>query len=533
MASKKLHNNWWSFIMFLAIFLICSCANQEVQKKPSFSSNTVTYKPSDPSAQNTPTDSSRAHSQISKSQNKGERKNRSKNVIPPYSPYVSVEKGKVTISRKDGGQTISFEPPDSPSALKWIECHKRFEQKLNRLKETSRNDGDYSYGLLNMWQDATDLRYLSKPFSFEREISLFQISDIEFLMEELASETKNLRAMYNCGAMKKYDGDYTKLLWEQSKDRIDLGQSALEKYQQALKWFNNSIEFPGSSEKIGEMYEKELGVVASKYVAVEYYFKAGKRYFELGNRNLALSMLEKINNLDGKHHLSSRLFNILYAKSDKSKDEKVEGSYSSGTGWVCENGYVVTNYHVIKGYDRIAVSDGNKNYKAHLLTKDKFNDIALLKIDSPRFQHRAIPLAHSTCEIASDVFTIGFPHPDIMGISPKFSSGKISSLTGIDDDPRTFQVSVPLQAGNSGGPLINMRGEVIGIVTSKLNAVKIFKWTGDMPQNVNYAIKVHYLKALLDSVQPKRSFELLPVKEASPKELVKRVENSIVRVIAK
>ncbi|MEE8481721.1 MAG: trypsin-like peptidase domain-containing protein, partial [Acidiferrobacterales bacterium] len=81
---------------------------------------------------------------------------------------------------------------------------------------------------------------------------------------------------------------------------------------------------------------------------------------------------------------------------------------------------------------------------------------------------------------------------------PKLTNGIISSLSGLQDDKRTYQITVALQSGNSGGPLINMQGKVVGVVTSKLSAMTIFRWTGDLPQNVNYAMKSGLLLDFLE-----------------------------------
>jgi S1-C subfamily serine protease len=122
--------------------------------------------------------------------------------------------------------------------------------------------------------------------------------------------------------------------------------------------------------------------------------------------------------------------------------------------------------------------------------------------------------------------------PEIMGFEAKFTSGKINSLSGIQNDPRVYQISVPVQAGNSGGPLINTRGEAVGIITSKLHAVRVFQWTGDLPQNVNYAIKVFYITPLVEGYG-KKGISVLPSKQDSFENLVHRLEKSIFMVIAK
>ena len=178
---------------------------------------------------------------------------------------------------------------------------------------------------------------------------------------------------------------------------------------------------------------------------------------------------------------------------------------SSGTGWPIAEGYVVTNYHVVEnGSDITLQTVSGDSIKAQLFKADKKNDIAILKVHKPSKLPLALPLASEKSKLGAKVFTIGYPHPDLMGSKPKLTSGTVSSLFGLRDDPRTYQISVPVQAGNSGGPLINMSGEVVGIVTSKLSAVKIFDWTGDLPQNVNYALKIKHLDNLLGKVENKK-----------------------------
>lgn len=170
---------------------------------------------------------------------------------------------------------------------------------------------------------------------------------------------------------------------------------------------------------------------------------------------------------------------------------------SSGTGFLISSELVATSFHVVAGSHLINLhlSDGSEA-SATILSMDRSKDLAVLKMQRPS-KLRFLRVASETVGLGADVFTIGFPQPDLMGVEPKLSVGVISSTSGIQDDIRTYQISVPVQAGNSGGPLVDSSGVVVGIVASKLNAAKVFEWTGDLPQNVNYAVKSTYLSRLI------------------------------------
>ena len=98
------------------------------------------------------------------------------------------------------------------------------------------------------------------------------------------------------------------------------------------------------------------------------------------------------------------------------------------------------------------------------------------------------------------VFTVGFPNPELQGASAKYTDGVISSLFGIIDDVRTMQITVPIQGGNSGGPLVDAAGNVLGLVVAQLNAATVFEYTGTIPQNVNFAVKINYALPIVQSV---------------------------------
>lgn len=172
----------------------------------------------------------------------------------------------------------------------------------------------------------------------------------------------------------------------------------------------------------------------------------------------------------------------------------------SGSGAiVSKSGHVVTAQHVIKGAGYVEVVTPSGTYPAKVLFADEANDLAVLKVDQSFDRH--LNVLHSrSIRLGAKVSTIGFPNIGLQGHSPKATEGVISSDLGFQNDVRMWQVSVPIQPGNSGGPLLDEAGHVVGVVVASLslNAVKV---TGAVPQNVNYAIKSAYLEPMLGGCQ--------------------------------
>ncbi len=176
-----------------------------------------------------------------------------------------------------------------------------------------------------------------------------------------------------------------------------------------------------------------------------------------------------------------------------------ESLTSSGTGFaISDTGHIVTNAHVIAGATRIEVQCGKLTFPANIVALDEQNDLAIIKVSSPT---EALQLSTEMAPKLGDEITVGgFPNPDIQGMSLKLTKGIISGTKGIKDDIRHYQIDASVQPGNSGGPLLDKEGKVVGIVNARLNDAAVASATGSIPQNVNYAIKVDYLLPLLRSV---------------------------------
>ena len=206
------------------------------------------------------------------------------------------------------------------------------------------------------------------------------------------------------------------------------------------------------------------------------------------------------------------------ANATKEDDEKIsesEGSSSSTEGWtgngsgmfLSANGYFVTNYHVIDGASLIQVewrdSSGQLNtYSASVERTDEANDLAICKIENSSFNlKKEIPYTFKNTGVmlGEEVFALGYPLAlSVMGEDIKFSDGRVSSKTGFQGDIRTYQTTVAIQPGNSGGPLFDFDGNLIGINSSKIN--------NEYADNVSYSIKSSYLTGLIDLLPDYISF---------------------------
>jgi len=223
---------------------------------------------------------------------------------------------------------------------------------------------------------------------------------------------------------------------------------------------------------------------------------------------------------------------MVYAELAHAENET---GVSTGTGWVVAPHFVVTNHHVVGEANSVMlIRTDNRQIKADVVMRDPINDVVILKPQNIKFLPPGLPMAVSSANVGTNVFTIGYPLLAIMGREPKLTTGYVNARTGIANDPRTYQISVPIQPGNSGGPVFNMNGEVIGIATSSLSAAEVFEWAGNLPQNVNYAVKTNYVRALLDAapVHSKDIINTLTAEPANLEQLVQRVKDSIVIVIA-
>ena len=143
----------------------------------------------------------------------------------------------------------------------------------------------------------------------------------------------------------------------------------------------------------------------------------------------------------------------------------------------------MTAQHVVEGCASVTLADGRE---LDLIAADSDLDVAALRAPGPAGHWLA--LAKGELRLGQQVHAAGFPYYSIAGTSLNLTSGNVSALAGVDDDGRFFTFSAPVQPGNSGGPLIDSRGAVRGLVVARLSEDYIVEATGSLPQNVNYAL---------------------------------------------
>lgn len=191
----------------------------------------------------------------------------------------------------------------------------------------------------------------------------------------------------------------------------------------------------------------------------------------------------------------------------------IRSAKSTGTGFRVADNYFVTNNHVVTGCQVLSVNGKTGRVKA----VDSRNDLALVEAEVPG---STAPLRNQPPQVGEAVSISGYP---LRGLLSGFNitTGNVSSLTGLGGDSRMIQLTAPVQPGNSGGPVIDAYGNIIGVVVAKLDALKAAKITGDIPQNVNFAIHPQLLKNFLagQGIKYKSSFSkaVVPVTEIAEK----------------
>jgi S1-C subfamily serine protease len=221
------------------------------------------------------------------------------------------------------------------------------------------------------------------------------------------------------------------------------------------------------------------------------------------------------------------------AQEKKLEPEPSLGKRRVATGFfVTDNGYFVTNYHVVKGATQIHITTAKgERVLAKVVSENPDIDIALAKAD---VQAKAVKWGtRQDVDKGQGVLTLGYPLLAIQGKEQKATFGRINSYSGIRGDPGVYQIDVPVQPGNSGGPLISENGVVIGVIKATFNQMAAIETMGTFTQNINYAVKSDQVLPMLEQTLGNQiKVTAIEKKHQEMPHLITKFERSVVMVEA-
>jgi TPR repeat protein len=285
------------------------------------------------------------------------------------------------------------------------------------------------------------------------------------------------------------------------------GKGVAQDYLQAAHWLTKAAEAGNAiaQHNLGLLYEYGNGVAQDSVQAYKWYNLAAVAQTDKDQRDRTINKRDRVAGTMTAQQLAEgqRLAREWKPKMNISPARQQETSGSqptaSGTGFIISRqGHVLTNNHVIDGCMTIRTTNEDRKMQLTVVGTDPENDLALLKLPSPspniaRFREGR------NIRAGDGVVTVGFPLHGLLASEANVTTGAVSALAGIGNDTRFLQITVPIQPGSSGGPLLDQSGNIVGIIVGKLDAIKIAKTTGDLPQNINFAINGAVAKSFLDA----------------------------------
>lgn len=263
------------------------------------------------------------------------------------------------------------------------------------------------------------------------------------------------------------------------------------------KYYGIILDTDNSRWKKGDI-KMQLSHVEKNVYDIDYYDFKGNKTHSIGyHSNRILEMLAK--ELDEETKMEFiKIYPAKIAQSGRDGDTSLSEAdlKSTGSGFIVSGNVVATNYHVVSDAEKIKVQlniNGTfEEYNARVLCTDKTNDLALITIKDEKYKPiNIIPykIVSNSVDVGTSVFTMGYPLSQVLGTEVKITDGLISSKTGYEGDAVTYQISAPIQPGNSGGALFDKKGNLIGITNAGIPSA----------ENIGYAIKSSYLINLIDS----------------------------------
>ena len=280
------------------------------------------------------------------------------------------------------------------------------------------------------------------------------------------------------------------------------GQGIPQDDKKAFEWWNKAAEqgFAVAQNNLGSMYAKGKGVSQDDKKAVYWYAKAAAQGlgFAKTHLNRAKGEIQERSRV-GEHQKNTSPNEVEPVKKSKQGiDNNKVFAAASGTGFIVSgNGHLITNSHVINGCDKVKAHQNGIDYPLTVIATDQVNDLALLKTDiNPK---TIFPLSNINAHLMQDVFLAGFPFGKSISSSMKITKGIVSSLSGLRNNYSNMQIDAALQPGNSGGPVIDDKGNVVGVAVAKLDLAKVVEEWGVVPEGTNFSVKSSVVRNFMES----------------------------------
>jgi TPR repeat protein len=326
----------------------------------------------------------------------------------------------------------------------------------------------------------------------------------------------------------------------------ELGDGAPKDINKALEWYQKSATHEvsaGAAQNLGNIYYFGKGVPKNPTKAAEWYSQAAALGSMLSQHNLGLMYYLGDGVVKNKAKAYAWL-NLAAAQGDEnaklarddietklSKDELVEAQRLS-SNWkigdnllvvsnvassnvnsvpnrqptkqkygtaviVSKDGHALTNHHVINGCGEIKIA--GREGGAKLITSDSANDIALLQLPNNNDNFAKINPEPNKLRQGEDVIVFGYPLNSVLSSGGNLTFGTVSALSGLNNNTNQIQITAPIQPGSSGSPVMDKKGDIVGIVSMKLDDTKMAKATGSIGQTVNFAVNGQTVKTFLDT----------------------------------